>query len=718
MFSGKTLKVVGISLVGALLIIGVLALAVRLVLSPERVKALAIPLLEERLGGKVGIDKIRVSLFSGIEITNLSLSNAAGFSPGPLFAAKRLTLKYRLLPLIARKVVIESVEISEPAILIEQKSPGRYNFAELGKTSPRGSARTSPLPPKQRLSFVVSVDHLSLDNGKVNFQIYRDKEEKPSRLDLDKVRIDLKNISKSGPLGIDGTVALAGKADSRVGIKGEFDLANGLSTIVLKGTSLPIEQFYSFVVASKSRQIQGGTMGMEIKLSGREFFREISSQGALKVAELGLSAFPKRLNIALEYDATFKYPPAASGADLPKVAQRSRSPFQGEVNIKNLVLEFSPPEGSRDLKPNIKARLIFNQDSLEARELSLRLGQSQLSGSARLRGYMEKDKELEFTLRSNLLDLEELTSQFPKRKAAEEEKGVQADRTGDRTEKKDRSEVAPGPDFKNFQLAGKLEAATVRYKTLLLEELRANLNLRQNLLKEEMSLRLAGGSLTTRGAMTLSDPAWPYQGEVHMQGVKIAPLVQALLPRYAYLKEGKLSAEMRLAGQGMELDEIKNNLWAAGEVLVSDGKVDLTDLLKGYQQYFKLDRLNAFNFRTLRSSLELQKGTLYLKQTNLESADLQFSGKGEIGLVTQQINYNLEVTLSPLFIREALGPLALVPLLRDEQSFITFPLQIRGPLSSPKVRLGIRPEDIVKRLRPKKKGAEEILDTLQKLFSR
>src|SRR3989304_1281698 len=116
MFSGKVLKVIGISLVGALLIIGVLALAVRLVLSPERVKGLAIPLLEERLGGKVGIDKIRVSLFSGIEITNLSLSNAAGFSPGPLFAAKRLAFKYRLLPLIARKVVIESVEISEPAI--------------------------------------------------------------------------------------------------------------------------------------------------------------------------------------------------------------------------------------------------------------------------------------------------------------------------------------------------------------------------------------------------------------------------------------------------------------------------------------------------------------------------------------------------------------------------------------------------------------------------
>lgn len=718
--SGKTLKIVGIFLAGAMLVIGALALTVKFILTPERVKGLVIPLLEERLGAKVSLGKLKVSLFSGINIANFSITGATGSGSSPLFSAESLSLNYRLLPLIARKVVIEAVEISQPVINIEQKSSGRYNFTELGKPSPQGQAKPAPSPPRGRGSFVVSVNRLSLTNGKVHFQIYRGKGEKPARMDLDKVRINLTNISESGPVKIDGTVALAGKPDSRLKFKGEFNPTTGWSSLFLEGAGLPMEQFYSYLVADKSGQVQSGTLGMDIKVSGQEFFQNLSSQGTFRIAGLGLKAFPERLNLFLEYDATFKYRPGTAGADSAKGTQRAGSPFHGEAVIKNLVLEFPGPDNSGKLKPNIKTRLRFNPDRIEAKELSLRLGQSQLSGSALVKGYLRKDQELTFTLRSDLLDLEELISLLPKRKLAGQEQETEAARAraGLGTERKDKEGVTEGQAHKDLRLAGKLEAAKVKYKTFFLEELRANLDLRQSFLKEEMTSRLGGGTLASRGTISMNDRAWPYQGEVNIQGVKIAPLIQAAFPRYAYLKEGSLSAEMRLAGQGIGVNEIKNNLGAAVTLLVSEGKVDFADLLKGYQQYFKLDRLKAFGFRAFRSTMELQKGTLYFKETNLESPDLRFSGKGRIGLVVPEIDYNLEATVSSFFLREALAPLALVPLLRDEQSFITFPLQIRGTLSSPKVRLGLRPEDIIKRLQPRKKGSEEILDKLQRFFSR
>src|SRR3972149_421764 len=75
-------------------------LTLKYTLSNDTVRNQIVPALEQKLGRKIGIDKIDVSLISGIEITNFTIGNPEGFSPAPLFHAKRIILKYELLPLL------------------------------------------------------------------------------------------------------------------------------------------------------------------------------------------------------------------------------------------------------------------------------------------------------------------------------------------------------------------------------------------------------------------------------------------------------------------------------------------------------------------------------------------------------------------------------------------------------------------------------------------
>jgi len=93
------------------------------------------------LGTDVRIDSIQASLFSGVELRGMTIGNPAGFT-GNLLTADAFVLRYRLLPLLSRRVEIEQLSLDKPVITLAQNDKNEWNYESIGA---KGSA-TNPTP--------------------------------------------------------------------------------------------------------------------------------------------------------------------------------------------------------------------------------------------------------------------------------------------------------------------------------------------------------------------------------------------------------------------------------------------------------------------------------------------------------------------------------------------------------------------------------------------
>jgi len=165
----KKILIITASLLALLLIAA--TIAVHLYLTDDRIKALVIPPAEEALGRKVEIGGVSVSIFSGIEIRDLSVAEAGEKN---VFARiDSFVLKYRLLPLLHKRIEIEQVVLKKPMVRISRDEKGRFNFESLAllTESPEKKAKPAANPKpggkSAAMPLAVSVDRLAVEGGRI-----------------------------------------------------------------------------------------------------------------------------------------------------------------------------------------------------------------------------------------------------------------------------------------------------------------------------------------------------------------------------------------------------------------------------------------------------------------------------------------------------------------------------------------------------------------------
>jgi len=106
------------------------------------------------LGRELSIGSVDVGLFSGLRVQDITIANAPGFGAQPLFSAPEARVDVSLLPLLAGKVLINSVTFVQPQFLFETNAQGVSNLQGLGAApdpslSPKedASASSSHGPP-------------------------------------------------------------------------------------------------------------------------------------------------------------------------------------------------------------------------------------------------------------------------------------------------------------------------------------------------------------------------------------------------------------------------------------------------------------------------------------------------------------------------------------------------------------------------------------------
>ncbi len=97
---------------------------------------------KQTLGTEVKIQELQVSLFSGISLQGVAIANPPGFD-GDLLTARAFVLRYRLLPLLSRRVVIEQLVLEQPKIVFSRNAKGDWNYDQLGGAPATTPAKTS-----------------------------------------------------------------------------------------------------------------------------------------------------------------------------------------------------------------------------------------------------------------------------------------------------------------------------------------------------------------------------------------------------------------------------------------------------------------------------------------------------------------------------------------------------------------------------------------------
>lgn len=114
----------------AVIIIG-LAVFIKVYVTPERVKTLLLPQAEKELNRKVTIGEVDIGLLKGISVTDFAVKEADGKTD--FVSCKDFVLKFKLLPLLSKQVIIDELRLVEPKIRIERSAAGKFNFDDIGR---------------------------------------------------------------------------------------------------------------------------------------------------------------------------------------------------------------------------------------------------------------------------------------------------------------------------------------------------------------------------------------------------------------------------------------------------------------------------------------------------------------------------------------------------------------------------------------------------------
>lgn len=166
----KSVKIVGI-IVGVIVVLVVLLCTIPI--TSPKLKDLALARAKPILGREVTIERVRIVLLRGIRLDGVVVANKEGFAKEPIFFGKRMVVKYELLPLLHRELVIKKVVLLEPKILLERDRDGVWNFSGIGKKA-EARPETKPVAEKgegkAKKGLTLTISQVVIKKGEVSLE--------------------------------------------------------------------------------------------------------------------------------------------------------------------------------------------------------------------------------------------------------------------------------------------------------------------------------------------------------------------------------------------------------------------------------------------------------------------------------------------------------------------------------------------------------------------
>ncbi len=189
-------------------------------ITSPRLKDIAIDQLEKALGRQVRIGELKVNLWRGLELKELSVENHEDFPTGTFAQVETLIVRYRLLPLLQRKFIIGNVFLTNPRILLERDEEGEWNFSDF-LTARNEAAVSENSTSSKKISLLIS--RVTINGGEI---ILRDGKtsQPPLETKLDTLDFTISNFSLLAPFRFQLTGTLRGTEPATFSLQGKVNL--------------------------------------------------------------------------------------------------------------------------------------------------------------------------------------------------------------------------------------------------------------------------------------------------------------------------------------------------------------------------------------------------------------------------------------------------------------------------------------------------------------
>lgn len=167
----------------------------KIYLTPERVKVFLITEIGESLNRKVNIEKIDISLFKGIEATNFVIKEAD--EKTDFIRCKNFVLKYKFLPLLSKRVIIDELRLLSPQINVIRNKNAQFNLEGIGKNQQHEKVKEEKQKVKaKKLPLSLTINKAVIKDGMFSFADF--KNSLPDIKGSVNVDMGIKSIDKEG----------------------------------------------------------------------------------------------------------------------------------------------------------------------------------------------------------------------------------------------------------------------------------------------------------------------------------------------------------------------------------------------------------------------------------------------------------------------------------------------------------------------------------------
>ncbi len=618
--------------------------------------------VEEQTGRRLLIDgDIDLHFFPwlGLSLGETQLGNAEGFGPEPMVRVAELGVAVRLLPLLSRRIEVDTIYLDGLQVHLTRDAQGRDNWSDLATAADAAPAAdedaasgSSDLQLADASVAAVKVSHAALH--------YRD-EQAGTRYSIEDVALNTGELRRGRPIELSlSFVASANEPAVR-------------SQVSLTTTLTPDGEDYrvitlaplSLKLAATGDGVPGGKQEAQLDASLR-YEREA---GAARIEKAVLRA----AGLVAQLEAT------ASGltAETPQ--------FQGKLNID----EFSPRALMQRLgmtAPYTRDESVLNRASLAA----------EFSGTPKAIRFDSIGGRLDDTRLRGTVAVTDIASQ-----ALEFELGIDAinadrylpPKTGDGKPKEAQGGSVndiriPAETLDALNAVGTVTAERLQINGLKLEQVKLSVNARQSKPKsQQLRARLYGGEIVETSRLLPGDPP-RYETQLNLSSVQAGGLMKDLLGKDHV--SGLATVSLNLDGRGHTVGELRKSLGGTLQVALKNGAVkgyNLAHKLRQARAAFRGEKLQSdapqqTDFAELAFSAKISDGVLKTDDISAKNPLLRLTGSGQLDLFAETI----DLQARPVVVETSRGQggddLA-------ELAGIPIPLRISGPLTAPKIKLDV-----------------------------
>lgn len=642
----------------------------------------------------------------GVSLSKVSLSEFR--SEQEFVSVDNASVSLKLLPLLARQVVVDEVAVSGVKAQFVKYKNGKTNLDDLlGKEAAPAPAPVPVPVPSSEAGAPMMFDIASVQLDKTELS-YRD-EATGARYSVQDLSLKTGRIAN----GIPGKIEFAAHIQSskpRLDIAAQinttltFDLGKGLFQVQgldlqAKGSALDFTDL--IVKASGDASAQPATEEFSMKkfvLSANGMKAKDKFEAGLDAPNLNLTrdkftgdgiALNAKLDGALgDIVATLSLPGIEGNASAFKVSSMAL-----DVDVKQAEQAFklkltSPVAGSLDAQQfnlsDIKLALNATGDKLPGKSISSELAgsvqadlgrqsiQGKMAGGLLQSQIKAKLAVNNFSVPMIRYDLEvdqfDADPYMPKKTAASAEQGkAQGPATEQGTGK---STAAPEQPFdlsalKTLNLQGSLRIGSLKAANIKVAQLRVDVKAKNGMVDiAPISARLYQGSIDGRASVNALTNGFAVNEK--LTGVDIAPLLKDAAN--LDLAEGRGNIVLDLIAQGSTVSGLKKALNGKASVDLANGAikgVNLEKLVQGVQNLGKetsvqtlgVDKNEKTPFSEFKASFKVHNGVAHNDDLAVKSTVLRVTGKGDIDIGRGNMDYNAKA----IFAKTEQGKTATLP---------------------------------------------------------